>query len=174
MRAFFAFKPTPEICLNIERWRQSNWPLLERCVPAANYHMTLAFLGDISENRLEMLIDRTTAASLGNFKLRLDTTGFWSKAGILWLGTSTPPPALGQMAKTLQGIARSCQLPIARSEFKPHLTLARRVEPAPVAPLEAAGFDITCTSFALYESSQGRSGVSYHEIAEWSLNRAVQ
>lgn len=172
MRAFFAFKPPPKICLAMESWRRLNWPLLERPVPVANYHVTLAFLGDINEPQLEALIDKASAVELPGFKLTLDTTGFWSKTGILWLGPSAPPPALNQLAQALGGIARSCQIPVARSEFKPHLTLARRVHPAPVAPLQVPEFSCACSSFALYESSQGKHGVSYHSVAEWSLDSA--
>ncbi|WP_279246632.1 RNA 2',3'-cyclic phosphodiesterase [Candidatus Litorirhabdus singularis] len=170
MRAFFAFKPKPEICLNIESWRRLNWPLLARPVPVANYHMTLAFLGDINEPQLEALIDKTSTLELPSFKLTLDTTGFWSKTGILWLGPSTPPAALNQLAQALGSVASSCQLPVARSQFKPHLTLARRVNPPPGAPLQLPEFSCACSSFALFESSQGKHGVSYHTVAEWALH----
>jgi 2'-5' RNA ligase len=173
MRAFFAFKPAPETCLAIEAWRQLNWPLLERPVPVANYHMTLAFLGDVNEPQLDALIDKASTVKVASFKLTLDTTGFWSKTGILWLGPTTPPAALGQLAQALGGAARSCHLPVARSEFKPHLTLARRVEPAPGAPLQIPEFSCACTSFALFESSQGKRGISYHSVAEWSLDPAA-
>jgi 2'-5' RNA ligase len=169
MRTFFALTPGAETALPIESWRMLNWPLLQRPIPAANFHLTLAFLGDISASQLEYLAQRARGTDAGAITLALDTLGYWSKPQILWLGPASCPQALLDLAGKLRKSAASCGLKMDRRAYRPHLSLARRVSPEPTAALTPPRFNCHFNCFGLYESSQGSGGVRYREIEAWPL-----
>ncbi len=169
MRAFFALKPAAERCLAIERWRQLNWPLLPGPVPVANFHITLAFLGEIDSRRLERLTGRARELRLPGFELELDCLGYWPKPGILWLGPRRWPDSLASLAGALAAAGAAARLKMDRRRYRPHLTLARRLRRPPPAALEPPRLRCDFDSFALYESGGGPRGVVYREVARWPL-----
>ena len=169
MRTFFALKPSMVTALAIEAWRQLSWPLLQRPIPAANYHLTLAFLGDISTSQLEYLTECAASLEGGEISLTLDTLGYWNKPQILWLGPAIHPRELLDLAQRLKLSVGNCGLKIEKRTYQPHLSLARRVSPEPAAALTPPQFKCHFDSFALYESQQGRAGVHYCEVEAWPL-----
>jgi 2'-5' RNA ligase len=170
MRTFFALKPGAETALAIESWRALSWPLLQRPIPAANFHLTLAFLGDIGEAQLECLAGRAGGVDARAISLTLDTLGYWNKPQILWLGPASCPQALLDLASQLKKSATSGGLKIDKRAYRPHLSLARRVSPEPVAALTSPRFNCHFDSFALFESTQVRGGVRYREVESWPLH----
>jgi 2'-5' RNA ligase len=170
MRTFFALEPGPETALAIESWRSLSWPALQRPIPAANFHLTLAFLGDISESQLETLAQRSGELKAGGFELTLDCLGYWNKPQILWLGPSNTPQALQYLATSLGKAAVSSGVKVGKRDYQPHLSLARRVSPEPAAALTQPRFSCHFDSFALYESIRGRDGVRYRAMASWPLH----
>lgn len=169
MRTFFALKPCAETALAVEAWCQLSWPLLQRPIPAANYHLTLAFLGDIGAGQLEYLAGCAASLDGGVINLALDTLGYWNKPQILWLGPAICPQELLDLAQRLKLSAGNCGLKVERRAYRPHLSLARRVSPEPAAALTPPRFNCHFNSFALYESRQGRAGVHYREVEAWPL-----
>jgi 2'-5' RNA ligase len=57
MRAFLGLSPDVKTKLAIELWRNKAFPCFYAPVPAANFHITLAFLGQISPKQLDALCD---------------------------------------------------------------------------------------------------------------------
>ena len=55
-------------------------------VPAENIHMTLRFLGDVDASQQGALEARLAEFVFEPVTLTLDCAGYWSRAGILWLG----------------------------------------------------------------------------------------
>ena len=56
-----------------------------------------------------------------------------------------------------------------RNRFQPHISLYRGCKQAPAAPAVAPDFSLSYDHLTLFESRQGRRGVSYHPVAEWPL-----
>jgi 2'-5' RNA ligase len=173
MRLFFALEPNRENAVDIANWRDRQFPGAGRPVPMANLHITLAFLGEISHQRLEQLClavdDYLRRHPAGDFTLELDQLGYWPKPQILWLGPSHWPDALNQLAAGLAQLGTALGARRKRGAFQPHITLLRGCELAPAAPAAPPLFSQQYSDFALLESRQGRNGVSYHPLANWAL-----
>lgn len=176
MRLFFALEPDSRSALAIADWRDRYLSLAGRPVPTANLHITLAFLGEISEQRLERLCDSVDAyleaRQIGGGALRLDQLGYWPKPRILWLGPSRWPDDLSQLAAGLGQVGVAEGGKRRRGAFQAHITLFRGCERPPSAPARAPDFVLQYDSFTLMESRQGRHGVSYHPLAHWQLLEA--
>lgn len=175
MRLFFALLPEPGLARDIDVWRQRNLSANGRPVPMPNFHITLAFLGDISRHRLEGLCQAAEAllASLetGLDPLTLEEVGYWSGPGILWLGPAHWTQALEKLAARLQARGVYAGGRGTRTAYRPHLTLFRGCDQPPLAPLSPPNFTFDCTHLALLQSCQGRQGgVRYTEVANWQLN----
>ncbi len=172
MRVFFALDPEDFTRRAIDDWRAGE-ALVGRPVPAANFHLTLAFIGDLANAELERLCQRVDRlceeADFAAVDTVLDTTGYWARPGIWWLGPSDTPNTVTALAERLRGIGSRYGGRADRKPFQAHLTLSRHCELPPPAPLVAPNFTLQCLDFSLFESRQGRGGVSYHPLATWSL-----
>ncbi|AQA19857.1 2'-5' RNA ligase [Halioglobus japonicus] len=173
MRLFFGLEPLPGEARAIADWRDRSLPVDGRAVPAANFHITLAFLGELDQRRLERLCDAVDSCvdqlNPAGLTLTLDNIGYWSKPRICWLGPSRWPDHLPALAKRLNHIGVSEGGRRERNNYQPHVTLYRSCDTPPSAPAQPPALPMTCDHFSLYESRQGRQGVSYHPLASWAL-----
>jgi 2'-5' RNA ligase len=146
-------------------------------VPPANFHITLAFVGEIGNLTLERLclsVDEWLAGkSVSGADFDLDRVGYWPKPGIYWLGCCSCPQQLAGLAERLKGIAASVGGKRDRKPFQPHVTLYRRCSGAPAAPSTALSIPVSYRHFSLFESIQGKSGVSYHVLQDWGLQTGI-
>ncbi len=173
MRLFFALEPDPDTSMRIADWRDRQFGRAGRPVPPANFHVTLAFLGELREaglERLEAAVDeRLARGGLSGGRLELDITGYWQRPGVYWLGASFCPESLQRLARTLAGVGAALGCRKDSRSFQPHLTLFRGLGVAPPAPAVAPRFVLPYAHFILFESRQGRQGVSYHPLRDWAL-----
>ena len=172
MRTFFAINIATEIQYAIAQWRERAMlptASVSRPVVAANFHITLHFLGDIAPRPLERLCAAVDQINASRFELRLNTLGYFPAPGIGWLGSDDIPAELNQLVRALQKVGRSIGVKTPRKTFVPHLTLFRNCRARPALPISAPDFDITCDGFALFESIAGRKGVRYQLVRRWSL-----
>ena len=84
-----------------------------RAPPAANLHVTLAFIGEVAPERIDALcaIGASVAASAAPFVLTLDCAGTFRGTGIAWGGASSLPPPLVDLARNLAARPRRAGLP---------------------------------------------------------------
>ena len=173
MRIFFGLAVPASTALAIADWRERQFPPLGRPVPAANFHITLAFVGERPQQALERLCDdvdaRLARKPVSGGRMLLSQVGYWPKPGICWLGPEEYPAALDTLADRLQQSALAIGARRERGAYRPHLTLFRGCENPPPAPTNPASFVLEWRSFMLYESLRGRQGVHYRPVAEWSL-----
>lgn len=173
MRLFFALEPDSRSAVAIADWRDRQLPGAGRPVPVTNLHITLAFLGEISNHRLERLCNSVDEylehRSVPGGELKLDQVGYWPKPRILWLGPAQWPDTLTQLGDALGQRGSTAGGKRKRGAFQPHITLFRGCDRAPAAPAAAPQFTFNYRDFALMESRQGKQGVSYHPLAHWSL-----
>jgi len=101
--------------------------------------------------------------------LKLDCTGYWPRPGIYWLGPAEWPAPLSQLAKKLRHLATAAGARRDRNPFQPHVTLFRHCSVAPAAPVTLPDIALPYRHFTLFESRQGRSGVSYRPLQHWEL-----
>jgi len=177
MRLFFALELPAGLALEISDWRDRSLTGVGRPVPPANFHITLAFLGELDEPALDALctdVDTALAARRpAAGRLQLDQVGYWERPGIYWLGPRQWPEALADLARKLGtlGAVRGGQR--RRDRFQPHITLFRHCGDAPPAPATAPGFSLPYREFFLMQSRQVRRGVVYDPVAAWPLDEAT-
>nr|VFJ93602.1 MAG: 2'-5' RNA ligase [Candidatus Kentron sp. LFY]VFK19535.1 MAG: 2'-5' RNA ligase [Candidatus Kentron sp. LFY] len=139
-----------------------------RSVAARNFHVTLAFLGQVDTNRQDC-VERVAMGIVARpFVLRLDRLGCFRRAGIVWSGISETPAELAFLVGELQrGLAR-CEFVPEERPFKAHVTLFRKVaralENIPHDPVEWPVGD-----FCLAESSTLPTGARYRVLRRWPL-----
>ena len=168
MRCFFALEPDMKTKLAVDNWRQCNFPSIYPAIPAANFHLTLLFLGELSPEQLEPLIENTDRITLPCFSVQLNTMGYFPKPTIGWLGCESTPPPLTELVRQLKkasfGIGKT-----GNPSFVPHLSLFRGDDTPPPATLLPPDFEITFSEFGLYRSLPIKDGVTYQQMASWSL-----
>lgn len=174
MRLFFALPLPARLHLDLDHWCSHALSAAIDRIPPRNYHMTLAFLGDVPANQFDALTQQTDQA-LATLRLdavdrtiRLDQTGYFAKPGIFWIGPSHWPKALTSLSHTLQQIGNRIGCPRTRQPFQPHISLIRNCHD-PLAPLAAPDFDLRLDEVVLFESQQARSGVQYHALENWPI-----
>lgn len=173
MRVFFGIEPDPNRRQAIADWRDRYGVADGRPVPPANFHITLAFIGEVSTRQLETLCDAVDARQDGEAfaagSIELDLVGFWPGPDIYWIGASQPPPPLGNLARNLQHIGGPVGARLKRRAFTPHVTLYRNCSAPPPAPVVAPAIRMDYDHLILFESQPGRKHVRYQSVAQWPL-----
>ncbi|MFK8019114.1 MAG: RNA 2',3'-cyclic phosphodiesterase [Pseudomonadales bacterium] len=169
MRLFFGLDLPVDTKLAIDQWRNSNYSLLGPGVPAANFHITLAFLGECKPQQIEQLLLGASGISAAPFELVLNDIGFWQKNGILWMGSRQQPDELHALAKQCRAIARGLQLDKSGKQFQPHVTLWRRQLSAPPPPVNMPSINMQIQELCLFESVIYKGTVTYNVIESWNF-----
>ena len=117
-RLFFAIELPPPLQRQIVRWRADHFPPeAGHPVAAANLHLTLAFLGDVSAEKQRALAAMAGRIAQPEFTLHLDDAGQWLRSRVVWLGTRQPPRGLLQLANMLRARRRAAAVIKAHSRF---------------------------------------------------------
>jgi 2'-5' RNA ligase len=174
MRVFFGLELDAATAVRVSDWRDRQFAHAGRPVSPADFHITLAFAGELAEPALERLclgVDGALARrAVAGAELQLDRTGYWHRPGVYWLGPEEWPAELSRLAKKLRDLITSVGGKRDRNPFLPHITLFRRCEVAPPAPAQPPDFRLDYRHFALFESRPGKRGVSYHVLHSWELS----
>jgi 2'-5' RNA ligase len=169
MRYFLGLDLSPLSKLAVDSLREKALPKIDKPVPMANFHITLSFLGQVSDTTLDSLCSQMDEIECSKVSLTLDQMGYWAKPKILFLAPSIIPKELSLLAKATKRIANQCQLDMKHNEYKPHLTLARGLKSNPPCELLQANIDCEFDRVHLFESVSGKQGVQYPIRKSWSL-----
>jgi len=141
-------------------------------------HVTLRFIGEVSENDARDLVDALDGIDFPAFDISLGEVGFFDRRGVahtLWAGVQRDEALMRLQAKIESAVVRSGQ-PRETRKFSPHVTIARLRE----VPVERLGHwleelgpvsqtPFTADRFVLYQSFRGHEGANYHPLAEYEL-----
>ncbi|WP_312953027.1 RNA 2',3'-cyclic phosphodiesterase [Superficieibacter sp.] len=169
-RLFFALALPDEIQQQIIHWRAAHFPAdTGRQIAAANLHLTLAFLGEVSPQKQRTLETLAGRIRQPGFTLNVDDAGQWLRSGVVWLGTRQPPRGLLQLASMLRAQAARSGCWQSPQPFHPHITLLRDASHA--VPIPAPGFcwSFPVTEFMLVESQFLRGRTRYTPLQRWPL-----
>ncbi len=167
-RLFFALWPDEEIRSKIDNITKQIKEENCRLVKKSNLHITLEFLGETSEDNQQALEKSVSQITVDPFNIELTRVGFWKKPQILWIGTTHIPKQLQQLVKSIKKCAKQQGLKIDQREYKPHVTIARKVKQI-IVPKETFRIQWHVNSFALVTSKSTESGVDYQVLQEWPL-----
>ena len=181
MRLFVALTPPGEV---VEELRASTAALHTlapglRWTRPEHWHVTLAFLGEVSDDvvaELTRRLDRV-AARYPQLSLSLGGGGRFGQQ-VLWTRVHGDRDGLRRLAGSVQAAARRCRLSVAQRPYRPHLTLARAGAATDLRPLVERltswqGQPWVATRLDLVRSrlGAGPDGSALHEaIAGWPFN----
>lgn len=172
MRTFIALE-IPELLrdelADVTRSLQAS--LRGRFVPRQNYHMTLAFLGDVPQAMLDdaqcaMECAATRVEYGRNIVLAADRLGSFGRAknATLWMGFAKDP-ILMALAEDLRDRLDSCGFTLDGKSFLPHVTLARHAciteGSLPNLPFPEP---TVATQITLFKSELTRDGAIYDPL----------
>lgn len=169
-RLFFAIEMPAPLQRQIVRWRADHFaPEAGRPVVAANLHLTLAFLGDVSEEKQQALAALAGRIRQPGFTLTLDDAGQWLRSRVVWLGIRQPPRGLLQLANMLRAQAARSGCYQSPQPFHPHITLLRDASHAVAIPPPGFQWAFPVKEFALYESRFAGGRTRYTPLQRWTL-----
>jgi 2'-5' RNA ligase len=185
MRLFVAVTPTEGALGELEAAvapLRADWPGLRWASPD-RWHVTLAFLGEVAEPRLDGLRERLERAARRHHavRLRIGRGGAFPSAGnarVLCAHVSGEPAVLMELRGLAASVAAGARRagappPDEGRRYRPHVTLARCRQPTDVKPLvEAlagyAGQPWDAREIKLIVSKTGPQP-SYQDIGTWPL-----
>lgn len=172
MRLFVAVQPSPEARAHaaaaVAAARTQHPDSALRWIPAERWHLTLAFYGEVPDDKVPGTVDMVGRRVRGTRALRLALrgAGHFSRRA-LWLGVDGEVAGLKRLARAVT---------FERRPYRPHLTVARLRGEAEEAARAAAA------ALASYEGPPWRADEvhlvrsrlgphpSYDDVAAWALD----
>lgn len=184
MRLFFAINLPSQIKEKLFLLEKDflSYNLPVKWVEKENFHLSLAFLGNLSEKEIDLLIKigRQTAQIFQPFSIFLDTIGAFPSLKfprVIWVGLKENLQ-LKNLHFALNKNLLENGFSLESREFSPHITLGRArvrienfyqiLEKINIKKIENTSF--FASSFVLYESKLSRTGPLYFEIASFAFN----
>lgn len=185
MRLFVAVVPPPEVVEHLAEFVEPRRSFPDedlRWAAEENWHITLAFLGDVPDYKTDDLADglERVAGRQKPIDLQLAGAGAFpgvADARVLWTGVRDEAGALPQLASTTRGAANKAGVQVDGRKFTAHLTLARLGRPMDVVRWVRIfdGYEgprWTAGGIELISSRLGQGpsrGAAYDTVGEWSL-----
>ena len=154
-----------------------------RWVRAENIHLTLKFLGDIEEIKINEIAEAVSKTAEKHSPISLKAKGIGVFPGIkrprvLWVGLAGQLEALVKLQTTLDENLIVFDFPKEKRPFKGHLTMGRIKDRIDVKKLGDAlmafrrfeSETFTAGQIILYKSELTPSGAVYTELASSSMN----
>lgn len=167
-RVFFALWPTEAERVALKHLRPEN-PPRAKAVNPGKYHITLAFVGDVDEQRLGCLMAAADQISSQPFEISFDRFGYFKRPHIIYVAPSETPEPLKQLYTTLNTALMPCGFQPEKRPYLPHITLYRRAFQPLVGKPETAAI-WAMSEFVLCESvPNDTGGSSYQILKRWPL-----
>lgn len=187
MRLFVAIEATGDVAGELtgvlERWRGEEWPVT--WVRSEGLHLTLKFLGEVSEARYPAVVEAVGTAVRGTPPLTFTLTEVGAfpavhRARILWAGLESDA-ALELLVHRLEQGCAALGFPVEGRTYRPHVTLGRvregqRLSSSAVQAIDQARLEpVSClaTEVLLYQSHPGPGGSRYEVRATFPLEPAA-
>lgn len=141
-----------------------------RLTPPHQFHVTLAFLGAITTNALDLAVQSVLriAATTAAFRVRASGPVLFPSprhARIFGLGLDDPSGSLTNTAAALHADLRGKGFALEKRTFTPHVTLARLRKPTLVAAvtldLDERSSQYVFDTLTIYQSELGTKGSKY-------------
>jgi 2'-5' RNA ligase len=151
-----------------------------KAVPAANWHLTLRFLGMVGAVAYDRLLAGLDQAPLGpSFPIRFGRLGAFPRPGratVLWMGIDEGAEDLTGLAETVEDVVAGAGLPPEDRPFHPHLTLSRIRPQQDVRPLlervPPFARRQTVPAITVFESRLGGGPAVYRPLESFPLSPA--
>jgi len=139
-----------------------------RLMSHSNLHLTLHYIGFVSEESLACLSRALQKVSSAPFKMGLDRLGYFKRPKVLWLGCKETPTGYTELLKQLAEKIAHCGFEMEEETNRPHITLRRKVSrPKEVTNIQTIKWKVE--QFVLVESVSSKRGVSYRVVESYPL-----
>ena len=171
MRAFIALEVPESFASEVaELARTLSAMVTGRFMPRENYHLTLAFLGEVGEAGARCAIEAIDAAcalrSGDPVMLNAEGLGTFGKPrdATLWLGIE-PAEGLMRFANDVRAELKGRSIAYDTKPFRPHITIARRARvPQQALPVLAFPQPVPALAITLFKSELSSSGATYKPL----------
>ena len=176
MRLFFALWPPTEATERLFELAQATADQFGgKPTRQETIHLTLAFLGEVPDERLPLAIQTAMRVRAVPFELAIDRLAYWCHNHLVWAGTTLPCAPLIELAAQLQAALTDADFASGdgKTTFTPHLSLVRKVSDNSTAlrlPM-IEPIHWRCSSFALVRSRLAETGPRYETVVEFPLNQ---
>lgn len=167
-RLFFALWPDPALQRQMAALAEEARRAGGRPVREENLHVTLAFLGNVTEGQLACLRRGLSDVQGRAFTLMLDRLGGFRRSGITWLGATEVPEALTALVVQIGQLMEACGLAPDTRPYQPHVTLRRRSRRSPGQP-PFTPLRWPVAEFVLIESHISGDGARYEVLERLAL-----
>lgn len=149
--------------------------------PVDNFHLTLAFIGEVDRHGFSAAIDALSAIDAPAFEMRLSGIGAFGdkKPHALWAGAE-PSPALTHLQAKAESALRRAGFALEKRKFVPHVTLAYLRGASQDAVMQYCAMHglFSCgpfpvNEFHLYSSRLGNEASSYEIEASYALSSSM-
>lgn len=150
-------------------------------IPKENFHLTMRFLGDISEEPEEKLCRLLRAVTVSPFTLEIGSFGTFPSKGqpkVIWVGLGTGHPLLFQLRQKIDDTILRAGIDCEMRDFVPHITLGRcpsgnasEVKTLVTRTNLEHGPIFSVQHFSLFESRRHLRGSRYLELESFPLKR---
>lgn len=183
MRLFVALLPPPEVVEHLAVFAEPRRSYPDddlRWAADENWHLTLAFLGDVAEHKADDLAERLELAARRRAPLGLWLQGAGAypdaaRGRVLWAGVHGDTDTLSHLAAGARAAANKAGVEVSGRRFTPHVTLARTRRPLELTRWIRIfdgyrGPAWTAESLRLVSSRLGEGpdrGAAYDTVGEW-------
>lgn len=137
-------------------------------VPEQNYHVTIAFVGEVPEARVTELRNIGAGLRMPRCQLKFETLEYWPKPEVVVAAVRDIPSALADGWHDLHAGLAASQFLLTPKRLRPHVTLARKVLQAPVLePIVSLEWE--ADRLCLVRSRSGSTHSIYTVVDTWPL-----
>lgn len=169
MRLFFALWPPAATVAALAEWAaQAQLLTGGKLTRPESIHLTLAFLGEVAEERVGDAIHAARSVRGARHALPIEQAKRWSHNDVVWVGPTEIPCSLAALAQSLRTELEKEGFAVETRPFAAHVTLIRKARRAAgLPPLPRAAWPVT--EFTLVRSTLSRHGSSYRIVDRITL-----
>lgn len=136
-----------------------------RRMRAENLHLTLAFIGELVDARIDEVAAAIRAVPSESFDWVLNRVGYFPRARVVWAGADDDP-RLTALATGVRARLDDLRVDYDRKAFAPHVTLLRDAAPRQWrTEIEPIGWPVVQPVLVLSLREQGTGAVVYRPLA---------
>ncbi len=169
MRLFFAVWPPAAAAAALHAWAEKAARAAGgRVTRADSIHLTVAFLGEVSEDAVIRAIQAGRRANAPSHFIPIETARYWPRNRIVWAGPQETPRPLRALFEGLKGNLLETGFELEPRPFSSHVTLIRRARaPRELPPLPRVEWPVR--ELLLVRSALSAQGSRYEVVERFPL-----
>ncbi|PKM88424.1 MAG: RNA 2',3'-cyclic phosphodiesterase [Firmicutes bacterium HGW-Firmicutes-10] len=174
MRIFIAYALDENIKEELHMIQQQLKPIYHqgRFKQPKNMHMTLRFVGEVTVEQFERLINEieNKIHQYSSLSAELDQLGFFGKSAkkhSLWIGCP-PMPAMSSLSNELTRCVSAANIPVNDTPFVPHITLAQHGDLIEILP-KIKPVTVCFSKVCVFLSTRIDGELVYQPLKCWQL-----